>query len=338
MKTRLNQECTSTEDAAGTLHFLIDNTITAVADGDLPQADIFLHQIVSSLDPKADVFMRIATLSDLTLEAKGRDTALLLQKSVYLSPRFTLDYSDLPTAVQGKQIIQARIDDLILNWRLYQTQFVNPHNTDLPLAESSVVTSAKDALKSALKDVTTKTADLATFKLAYDTAIAASARAAVASAAARKRAASCSQFNSTLVQINSALTTYRTANDTFRTDSNSFRLSVEGVADPSSNLYAQAQSHQAILDGAANASWVESTSSKALLAKLLADMSSQCASLEGEALVAESEKKKADEAAGTAQTKISLAETALATAQAIADAALVTVKNYCPLFDPLTDL
>jgi hypothetical protein len=70
MKTRLNQECTSAEDATGALHFLIDNTISAVAPGDLPQAGIFLHQIVSSVDPKADVFMRIATLTDLTTEPK----------------------------------------------------------------------------------------------------------------------------------------------------------------------------------------------------------------------------------------------------------------------------
>jgi hypothetical protein len=338
MKTRLNQECTSAEDATGALHFLIDNTISAVAPGDLPQAGIFLHQIVSSVDPKADVFMRIATLTDLTTEPKSRDNAVALNKSVYLSPRFTLDYADLPTAVQGKQIIQARIDDLILNWRLYQTQFVNPHNTDLPLAESSIVTSAKDALKTALKDVTTKTSDLAGFKVEYDNAVASAARAAVAAGAARRRAAQCGSFSNTLIQVNSALVTYRTANDLFRTDANAFRIAVESAADPSSNLYAVAQAHQTVIDTAANASWAESTSSKMLMIKLLTDTSTQCASLESEVLAAESEKKRADEAAGTAQTKISLAETALAAAQAIADAALVTVKNYCPLFDPLTDL
>ena len=67
-------------------------------------------------------------------------------------------------------------------------------------------------------------------------------------------------------------------------------------------------------------------------------MATQCASLASDVAAAKEKKKQADAALATAQTKVTLAEAALEAASAAVDAALVTVKNYCPLFDPTTDL
>jgi hypothetical protein len=75
-----------------------------------------------------------------------------------------------------------------------------------------------------------------------------------------------------------------------------------------------------------------------ILQDLASRTTTEYAARMGELSAARTAKETADAAAATATTKVSLAEAALADAQAASDAALVTVKNYCPTFDPATDL
>ena len=222
--TTLGQHCTVYLDAASVQHFKIESSVDQVLPGDLPASNIFVFQVVAPLDPKADVFLRVANVADLTLLPQGRESAVGAGTTYYLATAFTVTYDDIATASQAKLLIQQRVDNLIADWRAYNASFLAPLNapaipvgppytyTDvtLPLT-TSLETTRKDAYYTAHANLLVAKGDVASANAdALATAEAASTAAEVAteSVAASQQ---CSQMLGQYNTVNTAETNFRNA-------------------------------------------------------------------------------------------------------------------------------
>jgi len=131
--------------------------------GPLPHANIFVHRIVNTLDPKTDKFARIGRLSDITTLPSGRPAAVAAGKVEYLVSNATLSYADLKTAREAQKAIQDRVSVIVQDWLDYEALFVaSPvaetinvplDNVVSPEAKQSLI----DAYKVAKKDRGVKT-------------------------------------------------------------------------------------------------------------------------------------------------------------------------------------
>lgn len=151
MATILGQRCTVYLDENSIQRFKIESSIDTVEPGDLPNANVFVHKIISSTDPKQDTFLRVANVADLTTLAQGRETAVGLSQTLYLSTAFTVTYDDIATATQAKPLIQQRVDNLIADWHNYNEQFlapvsIPPNYSQIPMP---LTTSEEDERKAA---------------------------------------------------------------------------------------------------------------------------------------------------------------------------------------------
>lgn len=159
--TTLGQRCTVFLDDKGVQRFKIESSIDAVLAGDLPiygvspyTSNVFVHKVVAPLDPKSDTFLRVANIVDLTTLPLGRETAVGLSQSFYLTTFFTVIYDDIATASTAKRAIQQRVDNLIADWHTWNEQFLYPLNhtptlpdySDIPLPlTASLETERKSA-------------------------------------------------------------------------------------------------------------------------------------------------------------------------------------------------
>lgn len=143
MPTTIGQDCNSQYDTDGKLKFYIETTVDEVLAGDLPGPAIFVFKVVVSTDPKSDKFLRIGNIVDLTTLEFGRDAAIAAGAIYFLAPTFEVQFDDVATATKAKNEIIARIDALIADWILYQTQFTIPASTALPTILPTIVTEAK---------------------------------------------------------------------------------------------------------------------------------------------------------------------------------------------------
>lgn len=340
-KTLLTQEASSYEDTGGTIHFKIENGLSRVHEGDLPYAEVFLHQVEVPNDPKADVFLRIATLTDLTAETRGRDAALALGKKTYLDSHFLIEFSDLDTAVQGKQVIQARIDDLISQWKTYQEKFTSPSTYEMPLADTSVVSAAKIALVKALTDLETKEKTLEELKADLKVKQTAATDVASRIGEAQTRSDECASLNAILAQVYAGENAFRQSVIAFISDCRVFDSQAsqhQGTFSEDLSFPGKIADFEAAVVRGDVAVQTEASSARGLLEKLVSQAATQCAKFQTDVTSARLRKQAADAAVAAAQTKVVLAEAEVTAAQAVADAALVTVSNYCPLFDPAKDL
>lgn len=163
-------EYTQTAEAvdAGGVTYQVVAKFTPI-DGDLPPGvtGVFVYRIVSLTDPKADVFARIAALADLSKASATRDLAVAGTPSsavtdyglvnatttgerLYLGNTITLKFNDLQVALQARQVIEQRIDQLLLDWKTYRDKFVGAASTAFPLFSAPIVTAAKDAYYAAI--------------------------------------------------------------------------------------------------------------------------------------------------------------------------------------------
>ena len=341
MKTTLVQDCTIYEDDSGTIQYRIESAISDLLLGDLPYPEIFLFQVGVPSDPKSDTFLRIAVLTDLTGQPRGRSTALARGETTYLAASFRIEYDDLSTAVQGKGVIQARIDDLISNWRLYSGEFAAPTAFDLPLASVSAVTAAKEKLRAAITARDSKNTDLSQASSVFATKQDAATRAAGALALASSLATTSANLSSEVQALYTADSNYRGATSGFLSAAGVFSALAHGPADNGGTGSPLAQGlteFDLAITAMTNAAIADAQGAQPMLDALARELSTNSAALASQLSSARAAKQAADAAVASARTKVSLAEAALADAQADADSALVTVKNYCPSFDPATDL
>lgn len=104
-----------------------DITSSLSTPGSLPTGAIFVYQISDRLDPKSDVFNRVAVVADLTTLPNGRDAGLLANPASnvfeYLTSTVVNSYADLATAVAAQQVIQDRVGVLVADWESYSNTF-----------------------------------------------------------------------------------------------------------------------------------------------------------------------------------------------------------------------
>lgn len=147
-ETVLEQNCQAVRAGNATI-FEIVSALVSVQTGELPHSEIFVHTIVEATDPKADTFVRIADLVDLTTVSRSRAIALQNGLTQYLSSRFRVTFTDVTTAIQARSLIQTKVNNLINQWIAYEQDFTTNPSTTLPLVESSVMQAAADEYKKA---------------------------------------------------------------------------------------------------------------------------------------------------------------------------------------------
>ena len=113
--------------------------------GDMPDTFIFVKQIVLPLDPKADLFKRVARIVDITTLPKGRNAGLVgdpKYKGEYLASVVQLSYGDLGTAVAAQDVIKNQVSQLIKDWIVARDKFLAtpvPESIPLPAVEQLIL-------------------------------------------------------------------------------------------------------------------------------------------------------------------------------------------------------
>lgn len=148
-KTTLAQDCTNVTLSNGERRFQLKGALTYLKPGDLPGTEIFVHEVQADNDPKADRFLRVANVVDLTRLPRGRESALRLGSPVYLSSALLLQYEDIAVAIQAKKLLTVRVDQLISDWLRYRTEFITPSQVTLPQADANALTQARLAYAAA---------------------------------------------------------------------------------------------------------------------------------------------------------------------------------------------
>lgn len=355
--TTLGQRCTVFLDAGGVQRFKIDSSIDSVLAGDLPvfgpspfTSNIFVHKILNPADPKADTFLRVGNVADLTTLDRGRETAVGLGHSLYLSTEFSVTYDDIATASTAKLLIQQRVDNLIADWHTYNEKFLAPLTVapdysviDMPLTAGIV--------SERLAAYTTAHAEYLSSKVssAQTTADAAiTAAAAVAANEAAIAAVSASQQCSTMLGHfnggNTAVNTYRAAVNNFIAASVVWEAAVvvyRAIAGtPSAGDKATFDAAKGVYDAALtamNAAVIaETTNGQAVLEAFRTEMATACSTKISEVAIASQKKKDADRAAATAATAKSAAD-AVQSAALLADtAAFMSLLEVCPTATRIT--
>jgi hypothetical protein len=380
MATTLGQHCTVFLDVDGIQRFKIVSSVDSVEAGDLPlhgaapyTSYIFVHKIVEPTDAKADTFLRVGNVADLTTIAIGRELAVGLGQSLYLAIEFTVIYDDIATASQAKTLIQQRVDNLIADWHKYNEEFLAPLTTppDLSTIPFPLTQSEEDERKAAYDEAH---AELLAAK-------ADSALAAVEASASISAAATCNDVASITVansqECSKLLGQYNgivTAEDAFRGAVTSFAPSAVTFSDASLVFFNACTAYQtasatyisygitpttpqrqAFMDakltwdnaltawnnvrvtfnaaGLNSAIAAESINGAPAMATLQTDMSKACTTKISEVTAAASKKTECDKAAAEATTAKKAADEALSAALLADTQAYLEVKALCPEFE-----
>jgi hypothetical protein len=353
MATILGQRCTVFLDEKGVQRFKIESSIDAVLPGDLPiygsspySSNVFVHKIITTTDPKADTFLRVANVADLTTLPLGRETALGLNQTIYLSAEFIVTYDDIATASQAKLLIQQRVDNLIADWHTYNEAFLAPltvppdlSNITLPLTDS-LEAQRKAAYNTAHAEyLVSQTAD-ATAQATYAAATAAATAANEAAIAAVAESQHCSQMLGQFNVANTAVSNYRNAVNTFMTASSTFAVAsavyIGAGTSPSAPQLATFTAAKAAYDSAyaamSAAVVAENLQSGPVLTSFATNIATVCTTRIADVAIAAQAKTNADAAAATAATEKKAADEAQSAALLADTNAYLSVKELCPDF------
>lgn len=98
--------------------------VTTVTDrGDLPDKGVFVTEIIETNDPKRDTLVRVADVGDLTEWSLNRSTALIQRQPFYRTATLTKFYSDIEDAINAKDFIQEEINQLVVDFQNFLTNF-----------------------------------------------------------------------------------------------------------------------------------------------------------------------------------------------------------------------
>lgn len=324
--TTLHQDATTFFDATGTPKFRVASSITFVKEGDLPYAEVFVHEIVNSLDPKQDKFLRVATVHDLTIHLRGRDNAVVSGQTIYLASSFAMEFNDITTATSAKEVVRTRVDSLIADWIKYSTQFLVPTDFPLPAPEDTLVAAATNTYNTAKEARVTTEEELAAANAALAITQTAATGASADLAAAQAAYTDCAMVQS---QMSALITAYSGVSG-YKTVMNALAAAAHTAGWPPSSD-AAFDAALAAADGAITAEAINVTP---LLTSINNSMSTKCATLQAGITAAAVAKTTADTAVATAQTEQALAQAAATAAAAAETAALAALLVVCPDFDP----
>lgn len=365
MATTLGQRCIVFLDEKGVQRFKIESSIDSVLAGDLPiygtapyTSNIFVHKIVDPLDPKGDTFLRVGTVADLTTLALGRETAVGLAQTLYLSTEFSVTYDDIATASSAKLLIQQRVDNLIADWHTYNEKFLAPVTTPpnysvipMPLNES-VVSARQTAYNTAHAEYLA--AKLAASEAANDAQLTAHDAAAANdnSVDAVAQSQQCSDMLGHLVggmtglsnyryAVNnfiaasatyySAVTTFVAAADVYRAIAGAPSAGDRSTYDSAKAAYVSAKSAYDAAVLVMNAAVIAEVSlTKGPLEAFQSEMAVACSEKINLVAVEAAKKKDADKAAAEAATAKAAADSTANAALNADNAAYLSLKEVCP--------
>lgn len=140
--------------------FVITNQmISASIPAELPSLAIFVVNVVEDADPKSDTLARVATLADLTTIPIGRASGIAApgpDGKQFLSPSWTAIYDTLETALDAAQAFRDRVNQLILDWQSFRTNFNAPDPSPavytFPVGSTSQLATLIAAYKTAKQD------------------------------------------------------------------------------------------------------------------------------------------------------------------------------------------
>jgi len=135
--------------------FVITNQmVSASIPSELPSLGVFVLNIVDDADPKADTLARVATLADLTTIPIGREAGIAApgpNGKQFLSPTWTASYDQLQTALDAAEAFRARVNQLILDWQTFRTNFNAPDPAPAIYTLPGIISSQKSVLIAAYK-------------------------------------------------------------------------------------------------------------------------------------------------------------------------------------------
>jgi hypothetical protein len=365
MATTLGQRCTVFLDAGGIQRFKIDSSIDSVLAGDLPlygpspyTSNIFVHKIINPLDPKSDTFLRVGTVADLTTLALGRESAVGLNQTLYLSTEFSVTYDDIATASSAKVLIQQRVDNLIADWHTYNEKFLAPVTTPpnysvitMPLTDS-IVSERQAEYNTAHAEYLASKTDTATAAAEVTVTTAAAVSANEGAIKAVDDSQQCStmlgHFNSgntaliayrnavnsfiaSSVVYEAAVTTFVAAADVYRAIAGDPSPAQEATYDAAKSTYVSAKATYDSAMAAMNAAVVtEATNAAPVLESFRSEMATACTTKISDVAIAASKKKDADKAAAEAATAKKAADEAQSAALLADTAAYMSLKEVCP--------
>jgi len=328
-KTTLEQLSQAKYDANGVLRFYVTSTLTYVKPGDLPNEEIFVHDIQIANDPKADRFLRVGNIVDMTTLPLGRDAALQRGLTTYLTSSFTVDFPDVDTATAAKDVIQQRVDNAISNWITYQTRFVTPASYEFPASDPTLVTKRINAYNAAKQAKIEKEAALNAATSADTAAKAEAQRLGTALVTAVERSSLCTQKQTLLGQAITAESVFRAAVTSFISSAAAFLNQMSIVAPEATS---QRVAFESALNGFKAAATAEAQDGEPRLNALQTRMAADCAAESTEVTTLAAEKVTADTEAAATATALSVATAAYDAAVTVEQAALAAVLEVCPDF------
>jgi hypothetical protein len=325
-------------DAEGLTIANYEIAVSVTDKGDLPDDRLLVVTIIDPEDAKGDTFARVATIADFNDVTVDRPTAIANDEDVYRTSVFVFTYDNLETANNAQDVLKSRIDELVTDYLLFQTEFVaspTAESTIHPQVTSDTFNSLVSAYSSSATAEATALVTRDAAKTAYDESVVDAAEAALAVTAAQAALDDCNQAKGWFDALYNAMAApaFATQAETFRLAAETFRtgINITGV-DPVS---------EATLVTAHNLFANQQTIANAALATALSNQTSfaaQCAAKESALTTANTAKATADTAVATKRTAYDDAQTAYENAQQATEASLAAITALKPDFDPETDI
>lgn len=164
--TVVEYNCYGTSVDSETVEYKIEATVTV--GGELPTTQIFVYTIGDEDNSATDDFARVGNAPDIQNLNEDRDAAIAAGDTEYLSSYSEFQYPDLDVAVQAKEMLSTRINELVNAWLTYQSAFYNDESSrayptaldNLEEGLRDTYVEAKDAREAAETTLTTAQGDL----------------------------------------------------------------------------------------------------------------------------------------------------------------------------------
>ena len=315
----------------GVLKFQLDVEVTV--RGDLPNENIFVIEIQDPTDPKEDNFARITNIDDLEELTTDRTTAVDNDATLYRVKSWTFYYDNVNTAVNAKDLLKSRIDELVTDWRTYQTSFeTTSETTEHPRVDTSVYDNLIDTYELMLGAEQEAKENRDTAQDEYNTAVADAADATTALTDAETTRDDCETSKAWFQTFYDAMKYsggfYQYTN-TFKAAAESFRVTCTGDHPTEEAIFVTAYNTFTGKQSEALTAISTAISNLALFDVL-------CAAKQSAVTTAQTNKTTADTTVATKRTAYEDAQSAYEAAQSASEAVLAAIRALNPNYDPTT--
>jgi hypothetical protein len=124
-------------------------TVDVTDAGELPHRNLFVFEILDTLDATRDAFTRVGNPYDLNNVYTTRAGAITNGQKYYLAASMVKRYADLTIATQAIDAIRSRIDNSVNAWHTYNTVFAGIEDYNHPTAEATYEQQLQDTYSEA---------------------------------------------------------------------------------------------------------------------------------------------------------------------------------------------